>query len=136
MIELDIDTYLPRGELLYQINISVRPESWKRTSNYNGKRLKTKGMRDYQKLIMDTFLYTWKHEPIQSPISVLLIFQYQAPSNTAMLYPMGMDVDNLAKAIFDAGNMILWKDDRFIVSTQLHKRFGPEDMVHVSVYEA
>ncbi len=113
--ELNTDTHLPRGELLFQVNIQVRPETWKRTSNYGGKRLKTKAMRDYQKLIMDTFLYTWGREPIQFPISALLIFQYKAPNNTQMKYPMGMDIDNLAKAIFDAGNLTLWKDDRFIV---------------------
>lgn len=41
------------------------------------------------------------------------------------------DVDNVAKTILDAGNGILWADDRQIARLTIEKAFGPEDRTHI-----
>lgn len=43
------------------------------------------------------------------------------------------DVDNVAKTILDAGNGILWADDRQIAKLSIEKAYGPEDRTHIEV---
>lgn len=47
-------------------------------------------------------------------------------------YPRG-DVDNFCKLIFDSLNGILWYDDDQIISSEIHKRYGPKDIVLLTV---
>ncbi len=44
------------------------------------------------------------------------------------------DIDNLSKAVLDACNGILWVDDKQIHDLHLHKRYGKEPGIVVSVY--
>lgn len=46
------------------------------------------------------------------------------------------DIDNIAKAVTDACNRILYADDSQIVSLAAVKRFGPEDLTLVVVEAA
>jgi Holliday junction resolvase RusA-like endonuclease len=45
------------------------------------------------------------------------------------------DIDNVAKAVLDAGNGILWLDDKQVVSLTAHKRYGEDASVVVQAYE-
>jgi len=42
-------------------------------------------------------------------------------------------VDNVAKTLLDAGNGILWADDRQIARLSIEKAYGPEDRTHIEV---
>lgn len=44
------------------------------------------------------------------------------------------DYDNLAKAVGDALNCIVWEDDRQIVDGRLHKLWGEADCTTIEVY--
>jgi Holliday junction resolvase RusA-like endonuclease len=44
------------------------------------------------------------------------------------------DIDNIAKAIADAGNGVIWQDDRQIVTLTGTKRWGPAGFVRVAVH--
>lgn len=46
------------------------------------------------------------------------------------------DVDNVLKFILDAGNMILWEDDRQITKVLISKIYGPEPKIKLAVKEA
>lgn len=51
--------------------------------------------------------------------------------------PIGKpDVDNVSKAILDACNGVLWRDDSQVVEMHLAKRYGPEPQVVVTVRAA
>ena len=43
------------------------------------------------------------------------------------------DVDNVAKTLLDAGNGILWADDRQIAKLTIEKAYGVEDLTHIEV---
>lgn len=45
------------------------------------------------------------------------------------------DIDNVAKAVLDAGNGILWLDDKQVASLIAHKRYGEVSRIAVQVYE-
>ena len=59
-------------------------------------------------------------KPFENPLSVTLHF-YKPTKTTAKNYG---DVDNLAKAVLDAGNGILWLDDSQIVELHGYKHKG------------
>lgn len=44
------------------------------------------------------------------------------------------DVDNYAKAIMDAGNETLWKDDSQCYRLEVEKQWGDEDKIEVNIY--
>lgn len=45
------------------------------------------------------------------------------------------DIDNIAKAVADGGNGVLWVDDKQIVSLSVSKMYGPAPEVVVTVRE-
>lgn len=45
------------------------------------------------------------------------------------------DIDNLIKAILDAGNCLLWADDTFITDISAHKRYGAVARTEITVRE-
>ena len=69
-------------------------------------------------------------EPIKTPCAVTIEF-YKPLKVTAPKY---RDIDNLAKAVLDAGNGILWQDDRQIYKMTLQKYKG-EGKITIEVIE-
>lgn len=47
----------------------------------------------------------------------------------------GPDLDNLVKLVSDAGNKILWRDDRQIVRIEAFKAYGDEEKINLRVEE-
>ena len=72
----------------------------------------------------------YKGEPIKTPCAVTIEF-YKPLKVTAPKYG---DIDNLAKAVLDAGNGILWQDDRQIYKMTLQKYKG-EGKITIEVIE-
>lgn len=67
-----------------------------------------------------------KREPMAGPIEVNLAVYVKKPKTTKLVYPMG-DIDNYAKAYFDALNGYAWHDDRQIIKMTATKEFAPDD---------
>lgn len=63
------------------------------------------------------------HRPFMGPVSVQLAFFCPRPQKAAPLSwkPTRPDLDNLAKAVMDAANGLLWVDDNQIVSMNAKK---------------
>lgn len=65
-------------------------------------------------------------QPIEGPIACELAFFFASPKRPkCKSYPLGkVDLDNVCKALLDACNGILWKDDSQIVTIYAIKRFA------------
>ena len=48
--------------------------------------------------------------------------------------PSRPDIDNLSKAMFDALNGVLWKDDALIIDYHARKIFGASEMIMLSAF--
>jgi Holliday junction resolvase RusA-like endonuclease len=65
---------------------------------------------------------TGNHTPPEGPLDVCLVFWLPPP----VLYRRGeADADNLAKAVLDAGNGRLWRDDAQLARLAVEKRPAP-----------
>lgn len=79
---------------------------------------KSKIFRENLQWIFKTAL---SDKPLQNPLSVTLHFYKDKNITAKTQYG---DIDNLVKAIFDAGNGILWTDDSQIVELHAYKHKG------------
>ena len=95
-----------------------------------------------QKLKQET---AWK--PLESALTVDITFYMSIPSSwskkrkeealNGVIRPTTRngDIDNLIKAILDAGNGLLWVDDTFITDITAHKRYGGRPRTEITVKE-
>ncbi len=103
--------------------IPVVPEPWRRTRGAGAARFNDADSRAYRDEIRWR-LRSHFTEPFDGWFSVTLDF---APSGVSFCVAPGQsrpdglrgDIDNLAKAILDAGNGIVWHDDRQITALRL-----------------
>lgn len=65
-----------------------------------------------------------KHIPSQKGLLVGVYFYFARPkSNKAPYHTKRSDLDNLIKAVFDAGNELIWKDDAQICGLRAAKHY-------------
>lgn len=75
---------------------------------------------------------SYQGKPLEVPITVTLHF-YKPIKPTARTFG---DIDNLAKAVLDACNGILWQDDSLIIEMHCYKHKGAGKIeMEVSEYE-
>jgi Holliday junction resolvase RusA-like endonuclease len=72
---------------------------------------------------------------VMTPPSILNKKQTEAAISGGVAAITGQDVDNFAKAVMDAMNEIVYRDDRQITSLTVTKSYGREPHVRVAVYE-
>lgn len=119
-----------------------------RFSRKSGAAFTPKKTRDLERTIEAIALQARGDKPIiEGPIHVSVVAQF-APAKSwskkrtaaaldGTSKPVSRpDIDNIAKAVTDACNRILYADDSQIVSLAAVKRFGPEDLTLVSVEAA
>lgn len=71
-------------------------------------------------------------EPRKGAFQVYLWIRAE-PSKTPRRWPK-LDVDNVAKAVLDALNRVLWEDDDQVIGLCIFKSFcGPEEVAYVQV---
>lgn len=71
-----------------------------------------------------------------TPIGVHMIFAIVRPPTIKRPYPsVKPDGDNLVKAIFDAGNKILWEDDALIVFHSALKIYADKPTITIEISE-
>lgn len=78
----------------------------------------------------------WRHAG--QPLSVEIVATWPRPKsepkrNPRTWRPSRPDIDNVAKAVLDAGNGVLWTDDAAVVQLLVSKRYGDEPGVSVTV---
>lgn len=80
----------------------------------------------------------YKGRPITGPVSVHLSFHFKRPAKSKYTKPIGCaygDIDNLIKAVLDALNGIVFRDDNQIVTVTAAKFYNTKDMVVAVVNE-
>ena len=84
------------------------------------------------------------HDLIEGPVLVRMFIALQVPESKSQkwkrqalageVFPTTKpDVDNTVKAVFDALNGVVWKDDVQVVDLQLSKRYSASPRVEVEV---
>ena len=71
-----------------------------------------------------------------NPISLKLHFYIKRPKKCKRKYPsVRPDLDNYIKAIKDAGNRFLWKDDALIVDLTATKEYADKGSIIIEIEE-
>lgn len=71
---------------------------------------------------------------VTAPVAVSWSKKDRAAALAGDKFPTGKpDLDNTVKALFDAMNEIVWKDDAQVCALSVHKRYGAEPGVLVQV---
>mgnify|MGYP003353495899 CR=1 FL=1 len=85
-------------------------------------------------------------EPLETPLNVLLMFGMPIPSSTpkklleahldgSIKHTKKPDLDNLAKAVLDAMNGVVYLDDNQIVRLTIEKKYSKLPLVSISIRE-
>jgi Holliday junction resolvase RusA-like endonuclease len=116
----------------------VKPKGRPRFSKWGGA-YTPKPTRDFEKLVSDWATQSMgKKEPTANPIRVKLSIYIRRPkSNKTKQHAQTPDVDNLAKAILDAINEIVFVDDKQIIELEISKYWADfvEPSFTITIYE-
>lgn len=122
----------------FSIFLPVVPQGKGRPRFGNGRTYTPTKTRNYEALLKVLLKNAYQFEklgnapirggtPLTGPLEVKLLFRLPRPKINKRLYPdVKIDLDNCIKAILDAANGILWKDDCQIVSLLATKRYANE----------
>ena len=101
----------------------------------------------YQETVKAKCLEVWRTKPlIETAVEINLVFIKSYPNNLPKREAnrerrlkealcRKPDLDNMVKAAIDGGKGIIIKDDTVVVKLTAEKRFGPEPMTMITVYE-
>ena len=103
--------------------------------------------KSYQATIQAKCLEVWRNKPlIETAVEINLVFIKSYPNNLPKREAnrerrlkealcRKPDLDNMVKAAIDGVKGIIIKDDTVVVRLTAEKRFGPEPMTMITVYE-
>ena len=135
----------------FSMSIAIDPVAWERNgarvAEWNQKRRIIEYKKPKTRLYQQTLKLMFNccnREPMEGPLVVDLKFFLPIPQSWSLkkkraamngeLLHIGMkDIDNLAKAVFDAANKVLWIDDGQIVDAHLSKRYGEDPHIEMVV---
>ena len=101
----------------------------------------------YQETVKAKCLEVWRNKPlIETAVEINLVFIKSYPNNLPKREAnrerrlkealcRKPDLDNMVKAAIDGVKGIIIKDDTVVVRLTAEKRFGPEPMTMITVYE-
>jgi len=100
----------------------------------------------YEKLIAKQARYAMGHlEVLATPISMRIVALYSIPASWSKrkkqlalsgdLIPGKPDLDNVAKAVLDALNGVVYQDDKQVIRLVIEKSYSFEPRVEVYVHE-
>jgi Holliday junction resolvase RusA-like endonuclease len=123
-------------ELLCEYTILVDPKPKARPKfTRQGRAYTPKGTKDYETLISNTLHNAHKLTPVEGrPLIMELEFHIEKPKSVKRPYPtVKPDIDNFTKAILDAANGILYRDDALICDLHVKKRYSDTGYVRVKI---
>lgn len=114
---------------MVEIFIPIKPQPKDRPRlSRSGYAYTTKKTRDYEEALVFFLRSKYKNEPLAGPLSVKAFFFIERPKTVKRLYPTSRpDGDNYLKALLDAGNEILWKDDSQIIDMRAIKLYASSE---------
>ena len=88
----------------------------------------------YEKAIRDAVIAQYCCDPLDGPLIVSIYAWLKKPKSSKLAYPtVTPDADNIAKAVLDALNGILWFDDKQVCELTIHKVYAALDMIEIEV---
>lgn len=125
---------IARAPVTHTIKIPGEPVPWKRTAYFNGRRLTPERCGHYKSVLRSYMMLFGPKSPLRGPLRVDYLFVH-APTKEDRKRKRGRrwcaknkgDSDNLQKAINDAGNGLVWDDDRQIVCGEFRVVVGAWD---------
>jgi len=128
------------------INLFLRckPEAQKRVKVFN--RIAIDPSKEYKNFLKLQILEQYEGELLEKPLSVKLVFTMPIPKSTSKRKREKMlrgliphtkkpDCDNLAKAVLDAMNKTIIKDDSLIYSLYVIKMYCHTPGIHIEILE-
>lgn len=92
--------------------------------------------RVYERILAQIFKSKYKDSPIESAVCLNVSFFFKKAKSSKLVFPTKKpDLDNCVKAVKDAGNGILWKDDSQIVHLEATKFWSDVPCVVVRFWE-
>ena len=102
--------------------------------------------KNYEGLIKMSFYkkYGFKNEPCKNEIHVKIAVYYKPPKSYSKKksrelidnvrgYMCKPDADNIAKAVLDALNGVIWVDDKQVVELTVKKYYGTSDKIQIEI---
>jgi Holliday junction resolvase RusA-like endonuclease len=123
-------------ELACEFTLLVDPKPKARPSFTRAGRVYTPSeTKSFEKLVADTLHYAFKQTPIDGrPLIVELEFHIERPKSVKRDYPIVKpDIDNFVKAILDAANGVIYKDDAVICDLHVKKRYAETGYIRLKV---
>lgn len=91
--------------------------------------------RDWKRTIVAQAIPEKPERPFECPVSMRLLFYFARPQTITRPWPsVRPDVTNLAKAIEDALNGIVYLDDAQIVDLHVRKEYGSQPGVEILIW--
>lgn len=104
--------------------------------------------KTYEGIIKNAFQekYGFKINPSANEIHIKIDVEYAPPESYSKKrkqelidwkqgYMHKPDVDNIAKAVLDALNGVIWLDDRQVVGLLVFKAYGKENKINIEIIE-
>lgn len=115
------------------VKIWIEPVAAARPRFGNGFTYTPTKYRQFKNSAMILLKEKYKGPPLSGALEVCVVFSILRPKSVVREFPeVKPDLDNYIKAIFDAANNILWKDDSQIVDLHSFKIYG-EPSILISV---
>ena len=131
------------------INMTVpgEPKPWQVWVRMSAPTRGYQEFKAYQETVKAKCLEVWRNKPlIETAVEINLVFIKSYPNNLPKREAnrerrlkealcRKPDLDNMVKAAIDGVKGIIIKDDTVVVRLTAEKRFGPEPMTMITVYE-
>ena len=88
----------------------------------------------HEQAIRDAVIAQYKGDPLDGPLIVSIYAWIKKPKSSKFAYPtIKPDADNIAKAVLDSLNGILWHDDKQVCQLTIHKVYADRDAIELEV---
>ena len=116
-------------------DFDVHPQSWQRAGTSTGHFYTQKATREFEDEVKILMQSQMNQDVITTGCSVALILSIACKDKKKWGTPKitRPDNDNYEKAVFDAGNGIVWEDDCLIWSNHTRKYWAETDHIRLEV---
>jgi Holliday junction resolvase RusA-like endonuclease len=118
----------------------LKPETKNRIAIVNGRHVKIKKARDYEKEIRNQSSYMCKKQklfkPLKNSLEAEINIRLQRPKSVKRKYPcVRPDLDNYIKPILDGMNKVVYVDDGQICRININKKYADRNYIVVKIKE-
>ena len=119
---------------IWECFIPIPPQPTLRPRMGKGRVYAPKKYREYLDKLSKFMASVWRYEPLADALKVEICFFLKKPKSAKRELPtVKPDIDNLVKAVLDAGNGIIWNDDNQVCILQTWKDYDPEHRVGIFI---